>query len=52
MAYQGVSPEQALANAKEKGCAMPDQQQFILKFGADLAAGKIAGYPVANPVAA
>jgi hypothetical protein len=31
---------------------MPDQQQFILKFGADLAAGKIAGYPVANPVAA
>jgi len=52
MAYQGLPPEQALAQAKEKGCAMPDQQQFILKFGADLAAGKIAGYPIATPVAA
>lgn len=52
MAYQGVSPEKALAEAKAKGCAMPDQQQFILKFGADLAAGKIAGYPVSPPVAA
>lgn len=52
MAYQHMSPEAALAEAKAKGCAMPDQQQFILKFGADLAAGKIAGYPVAKPVAA
>lgn len=52
MAYQGMSPQQALSEAKAHGCAMPDQQQFILKFGADLQAGKIAGYPVSPPVAA
>jgi protein tyrosine phosphatase (PTP) superfamily phosphohydrolase (DUF442 family) len=46
MAVQGWSPEAALAEAKQFGCAMPDQQQFILKLGADLAAGKLAGYPL------
>jgi protein tyrosine phosphatase (PTP) superfamily phosphohydrolase (DUF442 family) len=45
MAVQGWSPAQALAEAKNFGCAMPDQQQFILKLGADLAAGKLPGYP-------
>jgi protein tyrosine phosphatase (PTP) superfamily phosphohydrolase (DUF442 family) len=45
MAVQGWTPSQALAEAKNFGCAMPDQQQFILKLGADLAAGKLAGYP-------
>jgi protein-tyrosine phosphatase len=45
MAVQGWTPGQALAEAKNMGCAMPDQQQFILKLGQDLADGKIPGYP-------
>lgn len=47
MAVQGWSPGQALAEAKNFGCAMPDQQQFILNFGKELQEGKIAGYPLA-----
>lgn len=46
MAFQHYTPQQALAEAKQYGMQMPDQEQFILKFGADLAAGRIAGYPV------
>ena len=51
MAVQGWPPDKALAEAKKMGCAMPDQQQFILDFGKQLAAGKIAGYPIRPPVA-
>ncbi len=45
MAVEGWPPEKAIAEAKKFGCSLPDQVEFLQKFGADLAAGKIAGYP-------
>lgn len=46
MAVQGWSPDQAVAEAVHMGMKMPDQVAFIRSFGADLQAGKIAGYPL------
>ena len=46
MAVEGWPPEKAIAEAKKFGCALPDQVEFLQKFGSDLAAGKIAGYPL------
>lgn len=46
MAVEGWPPEKAIAEAKKFGCALPDQLDFLKQFGADLAAGKIAGYPL------
>ena len=46
MAVEGWTPQRALDEANAHGLQIPDQQQFILKFGADLAAGKITGYPL------
>lgn len=45
MAVEKWPPEKALAEAKAFGLKLPDQVDFILQFGADLAAGKVAGYP-------
>ena len=45
MAVEGWPPEKALAEAKAFGLKLPDQVDFILQFGADLSAGKLAGYP-------
>lgn len=47
MAVEGWPPEKAIAEAKKFGCTLPDQVDFLQKFGADLAKGKIAGYPKA-----
>lgn len=46
MAVEGWPPEKAIAEAKKFGCALPDQLDFLKQFGAELAAGKIAGYPL------
>jgi protein-tyrosine phosphatase len=48
MAVEGWSPDQAIAEANKFGLALPNQTQFIRQFGADLAAGNIAGYPKAS----
>ena len=45
MAVEGWSSDQAIAEAKKFGMAMPDQAEFIERFGQDLAAGRIDGYP-------
>ncbi|MBE2248590.1 MAG: tyrosine-protein phosphatase [Myxococcus sp.] len=45
MAVERWPPEKALAEAKAFGLRLPDQVDFLVQFGADLAAGKIAGYP-------
>ena len=45
MAVEGWAPEKALAEAKKFGCTLPDQVEFLEKFGTDLAQGKIDGYP-------
>jgi|GEM_PF-3513440 hypothetical protein len=45
MAVEGWPPEKAIAEANKFGCKLPDQIEFLQKFGADLAAGKIDGYP-------
>lgn len=45
MAVEGWPPEKAIAEAKKFGCSLPDQLDFLQKFGADLAQGKIEGYP-------
>jgi len=49
MAVDGWPPDKALAEAKQFGLALPNQTEFIQQFGADLAAGKIAGYPKPPP---
>jgi len=46
MAVDGYSPEAAIAEGKQMGLQLPDQLQFLQQFGADLRAGKIAGYPL------
>ncbi|MBS2027050.1 MAG: dual specificity protein phosphatase family protein [Deltaproteobacteria bacterium] len=46
MAVDGWTPQAAIAEAKQMGMKLPDQLQFLQQFGNDLAAGKIAGYPV------
>ena len=46
MAVEGWPPEKAIAEGKKYGCTLPDQVEFLQKFGADLAKGKIAGYPL------
>lgn len=48
MAAEGWSPDRAIAEAKKMGMAMPSQEAFLRKFGADLAAGAIEGYPKAG----
>jgi hypothetical protein len=45
MAVEGWPPEKAIAEARKFGCSLPDQLDFLQQFGADLAKGKIAGYP-------
>ncbi len=45
MALEGWTPQQALAEAEKFGDSLVDQQDFILQFGKDLAAGKYPGYP-------
>ena len=45
MAVENWPPEKAVAEAKAFGLKLPDQIDFIMQFGADLSAGKIAGYP-------
>ena len=47
MAVEGWPPEKAIAEAKKFGCTLPDQIEFLEKFGKDLGAGKIDGYPKA-----
>jgi protein tyrosine phosphatase (PTP) superfamily phosphohydrolase (DUF442 family) len=46
MAVEGWTPKQAVAEAKQFGCKMPDQQDFIWKFGDMLYRGEIPGYPL------
>ena len=49
MAAQGWPPSQAIAEANQHGFAghmVPDQAEFLQKFGEDLQAGKIPGYPI------
>ena len=49
MAVQGWPPSQAIAEANQHGFAghmVPDQAEFLQKFGEDLQAGKIPGYPI------
>ena len=48
MAVEGWPPDKAIAEAKKYGCSLPDQVDFLQKFGADLAKGKIDGYPKAR----
>ena len=45
MAVDGWTPQAAIAEGKQHGLVLPDQIQMLQQFGADLAAGKIAGYP-------
>lgn len=45
MAVENWPPEKAIAEAKKFGCKLPDQVEFLEKFGRDLAKGKIDGYP-------
>jgi hypothetical protein len=45
MAVMGWSPEAALLEAKNFGCSIPDQLDFIQDFGEKLAKGEISGYP-------
>jgi protein tyrosine phosphatase (PTP) superfamily phosphohydrolase (DUF442 family) len=45
MAVLGVPPADALAGAKAHGMKLPNQKKFISRFGAELAAGRIPGYP-------
>ena len=47
MAVEGWPPQKAIAEAAKFGCTLPTQVQFLEKFGADLGAGKIKGYPKA-----
>jgi protein tyrosine phosphatase (PTP) superfamily phosphohydrolase (DUF442 family) len=49
MAVDGWSPTAAITEAKQFGLQLPDQVQFLQQFGQDLAAGKIAGYPMTPP---
>jgi len=46
MAVDGWSADAAIKEAKQMGMKLPDQLQFLEKFGKDLQAGKIAGYPL------
>ena len=46
MAVQGWTPEAAIAEAKSMGMAMPSQIAFLEKFGKELKAGHVAGYPL------
>lgn len=45
MAVEGWPPEKAIHEANAFGCKLPDQLAFLEKFGAELAAGHLAGYP-------
>jgi len=45
MAVNGWPPEKAIAEARKHGLSLPDQVEFLEKFGSDLAKGNIAGYP-------
>lgn len=46
MAVEGMSVDEALADAKKHGLAVPDQLDFIRQFGAQLAQGQVPGYPL------
>jgi len=48
MAVEGMTADQAIAEGETFGLHLPNQEAFIRQFGADLAAGKIAGYPLAS----
>ena len=45
MAVEGWPADRAIAEAREFGCSLPDQLEFLQNFGADLAKGRIDGYP-------
>ncbi len=45
MAVQGWSADEAIADGKKHGLALPGQIDFIKDFGAAMKAGQIAGYP-------
>lgn len=47
MAVEGWPPQKAIDEARKFGCTLPDQVEFLEKFAADLAKGKITGYPKA-----
>jgi protein tyrosine phosphatase (PTP) superfamily phosphohydrolase (DUF442 family) len=46
MAVEGWPADKAIAEAKSFGMAIPEQADFLEQFGKDLAAGKIAGFPI------
>ena len=46
MAVQHWTLDQAMAEAQKFGVSLPNQEQYLQQFSADLAAGKIAGYPL------
>jgi hypothetical protein len=45
MAVDGFTYDQAMAEAASHGLSLPNQVAFLKQFSADLAAGKITGYP-------
>ena len=46
MAVQGWSTADALEEAKKHGMNLPNQVEFVKKFGCQLSAGKIPGHPL------
>jgi protein tyrosine phosphatase (PTP) superfamily phosphohydrolase (DUF442 family) len=51
MAVQGWTAEQAIAEGKGFGLRIPAQIAFVEKFGRDLEAGRIKGYPLRSTTA-
>lgn len=49
MAVEGMTADQAIAEGETFGLHLPTQEAFIRQFGADLAAGKVPGYPLPRP---
>jgi hypothetical protein len=52
MAVCGWSAKEALAEAASFGTLMPNQRHFVEGFAAELAAGRVPGYPTCAPIAA
>jgi protein tyrosine phosphatase (PTP) superfamily phosphohydrolase (DUF442 family) len=46
MAVEGWTADQAITEGKQFGLKVPSQIEFLQQLGADLQAGKIAGYPL------
>jgi protein tyrosine phosphatase (PTP) superfamily phosphohydrolase (DUF442 family) len=46
MAVEGWTADQAITEGKQFGLQVPSQIEFLQQLGADLQAGKIAGYPL------